>query len=197
MNQAMPPLTLSRNVPNAITAIRVALTVIIAWLLFREAQFQLAGILIILAAVTDWLDGYLARRLGQATLGGSLLDMMADQALFISSLQLAIRAGRFSPADGLMLANPYPYMVATLAGGVAVLAGILAYLWKRRRQVIEFPTPTPVAKVNFWFWLAPLILAILGIGPGWLLAGLMYAAVFSTIATFYSYLKKGGYVFTR
>jgi phosphatidylglycerophosphate synthase len=197
LNQVTPPLTLSRNVPNAITAIRVALTIIIAWLLYRETNFQLAGLLLILAALTDWLDGYLARRLAQASLGGSLLDMVADQALFISSLLLAVRAGRFSPAEGLLPANPYPYVIATLAGGVAVLAGILTYLWKRRHQAIEFPTPTKVAKVNFWFWLAPLMLAVLGVGPGWLLAGLMYAAILSTIATFFSYLKKGSYVFTR
>jgi hypothetical protein len=61
---------------------------------------------------------------------------------------------------------------------------------------MEFPTPTGIAKVNFWFWLAPLVIAVFGIGPDWLLAVLMYLAIISTILTFYSYLKKGSYVFT-
>jgi len=102
----------------------------------------------------------------------------------------------FSKTDGLMPWNPYPYAVLALAGGVAVLAGVGTYLWKRRSRAFEFPTPTGVAKVNFTFWLAPLVVAVLGIGPDWLLAVLMYLAIISTVLTFYSYLKKGSYVFT-
>jgi len=105
-------------------------------------------------------------------------------------------AGLFSRADHLMPLNPYPSAVLALAGGVAVFAGIGSYLWKRRSRAMEFPTPTGIAKVNFWFWLAPLVVAVFGIGPDWLLAALMYLAIISTILTFYSYLKKGSYVFT-
>jgi phosphatidylglycerophosphate synthase len=188
-------LKLSLNVPNAITALRVVMAVIIACLLFHR-EFLAAGILIIIAAATDGLDGLLARRLGQSSLGGSIFDMVADQLLFIPSLILAIIAGLFSRVDGLMPFNPYPYAVLALAGGVAVFAGIITYLWKRRSRAMEFPTPTGVAKVNFWFWLAPLVLAVFNIGPDWLLAGLMYLAIVSSIFTFYSYLKKGSYVFT-
>jgi energy-converting hydrogenase Eha subunit G len=86
--------------------------------------------------------------------------------------------------------------VLALAGGVAVFAGIGSYLWKRRSRAMEFPTPTGIAKVNFWFWLAPLVIAVFDIGPDWVLAVLMYLAIVSTILTFYSYLKKGSYVFT-
>ena len=92
--------------------------------------------------------------------------------------------------------NPYPYVVFALAGGVTVLAGVGTFIWKRRTRALEFPSPTGVAKLNFWFWLAPLVVAIFGIGPGWLLAVLMYLAIISTALSFYSYLKKGSYVFT-
>jgi len=190
-----PELKLSLNVPNVITAVRVVMAVIIAWLLW-QGQFLAAGILIVIAAATDGLDGLLARRLGQSSLGGSLFDMVADELLFMPSLILAIIAGLFSRTDGMMPFNPYPYAVLALAGGVAVFAGIGSYLWKRRSRAMEFPTPTGIAKVNFWFWLAPLVVAIFGIGPDWLLAALMYLAIVSTILTFYSYLKKGSYVFT-
>ncbi|MFC1945749.1 CDP-alcohol phosphatidyltransferase family protein [Chloroflexota bacterium] len=186
------------NVPNSITSVRVALAVLVAWLLFRggDSGILLAGILLVIAALTDWLDGFLARRLGQASLGGSLYDLVADEILFMPSLILAIYAGLFARADGLVPLNPYLYAVPALAGGVAVLAGIGTYLWKRRRRVFEFPTPTGIAKVNYWFWLAPLIVAIFKIGPDMLLAVLMYLAIISTVLTFYSYLKKGSYVFT-
>ena len=92
--------------------------------------------------------------------------------------------------------NPYPYVVFALAGGATVLVGVATFLWKRRSRDMEFPTPTGVAKANFWFWLAPLVVAIFGVGPGWLLAVLMYLAIISTALSFYSYLKKGSYVFT-
>ena len=188
-------LRLSLNVPNIITAVRVVLAGIIAWLLW-QGEFLAAGILILIAAATDGLDGLLARRLGQSSLGGSIFDMVADELLFMPSLILAIIAGLFSRTDHLMPFNPYPYAVLALAGGVAVFAGIGSYLWKSRSRNMEFPTPTGIAKVNFWFWLAPLVVAVFGIGPDWVLAVLMYLAIISTILTFYSYLKKGSYVFT-
>lgn len=186
------------NIPNTVTAVRVVLAIVIACLLFQggKSEILVAGILLIIAACTDWLDGFLARRLGQSNLVGSLFDLVADELLFMPSLILAITAGLFSRTDALMPLNPYPYAIPALAGGISVLAGVGIYLWKRRRRVIEFPTPTGIAKVNYWFWLAPLILAILGIGPDILLAILMYLAIISTVLTFYSYLKKGSYVFT-
>ena len=191
-------LKLSFNIPNAVTTVRVILAIVIAYLLYTggAARIMTAGILLIIAALTDWLDGFLARRFRQSSLGGSLFDLVADEILFMPALIFAISAGLFSRADGLMPWNPYLYAVPALAGGVAVLLGVGTYLWKRRNRSFEFPTPTGVAKVNFWFWMAPLIVAILGIGPNILLAILMYLAIISTILTFYSYLKKGSYVFT-
>ena len=189
---------LAFNVPNTITAVRVVMAIIIVWLLYAggETEIHTAGILLIIAALTDWLDGFLARKLGQSSLAGSLFDLVADEILFMPTLIMAIATGLFSRADALMPLNPYPYAVPALAGGVMVIAGVVIYLWKRRSRVFEFPTPTGIAKVNFWFWMAPLIIAILGIGPDILLAVMMYLAIISTVLTFYSYLKKGSYVFT-
>jgi phosphatidylglycerophosphate synthase len=190
-----PELSLELNVPNIVTTIRVVMAGFVVWLLL-QGEFLAAGILIVIAACTDGIDGLLARRLGQSSLFGSIFDMIADQLLFMPSLILATTTGLFSRVDNMMPFNPYPYVLLALAGGVAVFAGIGSYLWKRRTRSIEFPTPTGIAKVNFWFWLAPLIVAVFGIGPDWLLAALMYLAIVSTILTFYSYLKKGSYVFT-
>ena len=183
------------NIPNVITIIRVILSATVA-LLLLHGEFLIAGIIFVIASCTDGLDGFLARRLRQATLVGSLLDLIADQLLFMPNLIIAIIVGLFDRTNGLMPFTPYPYAIPALAGGIAVLSGVGTYLWKRRRRRILFPTPTGVAKVNFWFWLVPLILAVFQIGPDWLLAGFMYLAIISTILTFYSYLKKGGYVFT-
>jgi phosphatidylglycerophosphate synthase len=191
-------ITVKLNVPNVITSIRIFLTVIIVILLAfgSKDQILLAGILLIFAAITDYLDGNLARRMNQTSRFGSLYDMIADQFLFMPTLILAIVAGCFDRTEGLVLWNPYLYAVPALLGGVTALAGIVTYLIKRRKKDFEFPTPTKIAKLNYWFWLIPLIIAILNIGPDILLAILMYMALVSTILTFYSYLKKASYVFT-
>ena len=183
------------NIPNTVTTVRVVLSAVVAVLLLNS-QFLAAGIVLVIAACTDWLDGFLARKLNLSGLFGSLFDMVADELLFMPNLIIAIIMGLFSRVNGLMPFNPYPYAVPAVAGGAAVFSGIITYLLKRRRRHFEFPTPTGIAKVNFWFWLAPLILAIFRIGPDWLLATMMYLAIISTILTFYSYLKKGSYVFT-
>ncbi len=189
-------LKLTFNLPNTVTATRLVLSGIVAFLLL-QGHYIAAGIILVIAALSDWLDGFLARRRGEASLGGALFDLVADELLFMPNLIIAISAGLFSRADNLMPFNPYPYALPALLGGVMVLAGVAIYLWKRRRQTFEFPTPPLVAKVNFWFWLTPLIVAVFGFGPGWLLAVLMYLAIISTVLTIVSYLRKGGYVFTR
>jgi phosphatidylglycerophosphate synthase len=161
-----------------------------------DTQILTAGILLIVAAVTDFLDGNIARRMKQSSRFGSLYDMIADQLLFMPTLIIAIIAGLFDRTAGMVWWNPYLYAIPALIGGVTVIAGIAIYLIKRRKKDFEFPTPTMVAKTNYWFWIAPLALAILKLGPDLLLAILMYLALASTILTFYSYLKKGSYVFT-
>ena len=105
------------NVPNTITAIRVVMAVVIAWLLL-QGEFFAGGIVLVVAALTDWMDGFIARRLGQASLVGSLFDVVADELLFMPSLIIAVVAGLFSRVDGMMPLNPYLYAVPALAGGV-------------------------------------------------------------------------------
>ena len=93
--------------------------------------------------------------------------------------------------------NPYPYAVIVVAGDITVLAGVFIFMWKQRSRAIEFPTPTQIAKITYSVQMVTLVVGILGIGPDMLLAVLMYLAIIFTLLSFYSYLKKGSYVFTR
>jgi phosphatidylglycerophosphate synthase len=188
----------SMNVPNMLTTSRIVLAAVIVALmaLGTETLIITAGVLLILAAITDYLDGNLARRFKQTSVFGSLYDVVADEILFMPTLIMAVIAGRFGRTEELVWLNPYLYAVPALLGGVTVIVGVFIYLIKRRKKVFEFPTPTKIAKLNYWFWQIPLILAVLNIGPDLLLAIFMYAAFVSTLLSFYSYLKKGSYVFT-
>ena len=191
------PLSFSLNAPNAITVLRIILAVPIAFLLCHGGtrEILLAGILLSIAWATDWLDGFLARRLGQSSLLGGLLDLIADRVIMTPTLILAIAAGLWSRTDALMPLNPYPYAVIVIAGDLAILAGVFIFIRKRRTYAIEFPAPTQIARITYSLQMLTLLVGVLGIGPDMLLAVLMYVTIIFTLISFYSYLRKGAYVF--
>lgn len=84
------------NLPNSVTLTRIFLVpVLVVVLLTGVEDWQLWGlILVLLAAFTDWLDGYLARRRKQVTTLGKLLDPIADKLLisaaFISLVEMGL-----------------------------------------------------------------------------------------------------------
>jgi len=191
-------LPLRFNVPNAVTAVRIILAVVIAWLLIRAEITGIlwAGILLVIAWITDGLDGFLARRLEQSTLAGALFDLVADRVVMTPTLILSIGVGVWQRTASLMPFNPYPYAVIVIAADLTVLAGVFTFMWKRRNRVIEFPPPTQVARITYLIQMLTLVVGVLGIGPDMLLVALMYLTIISTLLASYSYLKKGGYVFT-
>ena len=71
------------NLPNAITLTRIALVVVFTAAVSVADRYSwgylAALVTFILAACTDWLDGYLARRLNQVTTFGKLIDPLADK----------------------------------------------------------------------------------------------------------------------
>ncbi len=191
-------LSLNFNVPNTVTAVRIVLVAVIVWLLIQgeAAGIMTAGILLIVAWATDGLDGFLARRLGQATLAGALFDLVADRLLMTPILILSIAEGLWQRTASLMPLNPYPYAVIVIAADLTVLACIFTFMWKRRNRVIEFPPPTQIARITYSVQMLTLVVGVLGIGPDTFFATLMYLTIIFTLLASYSYLKKGGYVFT-
>ncbi len=84
------------NLPNSLTILRI-LMVPIYVILFLEptaSRSIAAAVVFGLAALTDLLDGYLARRRGQVTQVGQLLDPIADKFLVISGLILLVQFQR-------------------------------------------------------------------------------------------------------
>ena len=76
------------NLPNAVTAARIAVTPLIAWLpLSPSSALRItAFVLFIVAAVTDYVDGRLARSRKEETDLGRLLDPLADKMLLVGTL---------------------------------------------------------------------------------------------------------------
>jgi CDP-diacylglycerol---glycerol-3-phosphate 3-phosphatidyltransferase len=82
------------NLPNSITMSRIVMIPLLLWILSPHFPLQgpdgeqeiLASILFILASITDGLDGYLARKRGQITTMGMLLDPLADKIMVTAAL---------------------------------------------------------------------------------------------------------------
>ena len=80
------------NLPNSITMSRIVMIPLLLWILSTHFPWQagaeqevLASLLFVLASITDGVDGYLARKRGQITTMGMLLDPLADKILVTSA----------------------------------------------------------------------------------------------------------------
>jgi CDP-diacylglycerol--glycerol-3-phosphate 3-phosphatidyltransferase len=73
------------NLPNLLTLSRIPLMFIIVWLMYQSwlGAATLAFWLFIAGAVSDWLDGYIARKRGITTVFGKLMDALADKIMVI------------------------------------------------------------------------------------------------------------------
>lgn len=80
------------NIPNLITILRVLLIPVFILLFYMPFNwsYYAASAVFTLAAVTDWLDGYLARRLQQSTPFGAFLDPVADKLMVAVALVLLV-----------------------------------------------------------------------------------------------------------
>ena len=80
------------NIPNALTTLRIVLIPVFVLVFYLPYQWSLMGsaMVFFLAGWTDWLDGYLARRLNQSTPLGAFLDPVADKLMVAIALCLLI-----------------------------------------------------------------------------------------------------------
>ena len=103
------------TLPNGVTAIRILAIPVILILLFTSGRlYQLITALFFLsAAITDTLDGYLARRRGMVTTLGKFLDPLADKLLIVTAL-IALIPARNIPA----------WMVIVIVGREIAVTGL-------------------------------------------------------------------------
>jgi len=71
------------TIPNAITLVRLLLLPVFLYLLFGLDNRAAASVMLGVLSSTDWVDGYLARRLGQVSEFGKVFDPTVDRLLFV------------------------------------------------------------------------------------------------------------------
>jgi cardiolipin synthase (CMP-forming) len=103
------------TVPNAITLVRLACIPLFLWLLFGTSRQTDAAVLLAVLGATDWVDGFVARRYGQVSTVGKILDPVADRVLVVTAVIAIMVYG----------AVPVWFGAATLAREVVVSAAVL------------------------------------------------------------------------
>ncbi len=145
-----PALTL----PNLLTASRLALAPVVVWHIMQADTWGAFG-WFVLAAVTDLLDGNLARWLDQKSVLGAWLDPIADKAMLLSTLLALAWTGSL----------PGWLAAVVVVRDAVVLGGAGAYRWLTGRLEVA-PTLSGKAATFAEFTLVSLILADLALGPG-------------------------------
>src|SRR5688572_32903224 len=159
------------NLPTALTLVRIVLVPLLVVVLLTEfaggrilgvSKGLLGAATFAIASLTDWLDGYLARRRRQVTWLGQILDPIADKLLtsaaFISLVQLNL-----APA----------WMVAIIIGREFAITGLRSLAYSRG---VNIPA-SRLGKIKMGSQVTAILLLIVGWGPIPALAPLGHAAL--------------------
>lgn len=179
-----------RRLPNILTTGRLLLAFVLFWAIGAE-RWPVALIVFIVAAITDWLDGYLARLYGSASPLGRMYDPLVDKVLIVGAFVFLLDVRSSSLAGG---AGWTPAMVVVLLAREFLVTGVRAYLEERgvafgadwlgkAKMVLQ---ASALAWILAAFWLAEI-----GMAPSWtafLRDGLNGLAVGLTAASGLHYL---------
>ena len=173
------------TIPNILTLLRIALIPVFVVVFYMPYHWSaLAGAVIFaLAGITDWVDGYLARKMGQSTKLGAFLDPVADKLMVAAALVLLVEAHATA-----LLAIP-AIVIISREITVSALREWMAELGKRASVAVSF-----VGKVKTTVQMIA-ITGLLANEPDmeywvvWLAYLLLYAATGLTLWSMMMYLK--------
>jgi CDP-diacylglycerol--glycerol-3-phosphate 3-phosphatidyltransferase len=121
------PLTKVFNLPNQLTSLRLLLSVVLFGLIAWEHYIS-SFVLFLIAAGTDWLDGYYARKYSQVTTLGRILDPFADKVIICGTfIFLVVAPG--------MIAGPWwglrAWMVVVIVGREILVTALRSFIEER------------------------------------------------------------------
>lgn len=110
----------SLNLPNLITLSRLGLSVILFWLIYVEGFWITAAVLFVVAAATDAIDGYIARKYGQVTTLGRILDPFVDKIIVCGAFVFLLEKKADSGVNS--------WMVMAVIGREMFVTGLRSFL---------------------------------------------------------------------
>lgn len=133
-----------KHLPMAATYSRILLSIVIVALLF--SQFKMVGwisaILFCLASLTDWLDGYWARKFNAESVMGKFMDPIADKLLVLPVLIMLLQLHRVDPFMVILLASRDIYiggLRSVAAANQIIIAAKPFGKWKTGFQMVAIP----------------------------------------------------------
>ena len=115
-----------RNLPNQLTSLRLLLSVVLFYLIASE-YYIASFVMFVIAAGTDWLDGYFARKYNQVTTLGRILDPFADKVIICGTL-IFLAATDGMRSNWRML---QPWMVVVIVGRELLVTALRSFLEER------------------------------------------------------------------
>ena len=174
------------NIPNILTSLRilfVPVLIVVFYFFPMEWRYLASAIVFAIAGGTDWLDGYLARKLGQLTPFGAFLDPVADKLLVAVALVLLVE----------LHASPILAIPAIVIVGREIVVSALRE-WMAEYSNMRSVAVSNLGKIKTAFQMISIVFLLAG-GPDLespvVLLGyvLLYAAAILTLWSMVQYLK--------
>jgi CDP-diacylglycerol--glycerol-3-phosphate 3-phosphatidyltransferase len=185
------------NIPNILTLLRISLIpifVLIFYLPF-EGHHLFSAIIFAIAAATDWLDGYLARKLKQVSPLGEFLDPVADKLIVAVALVLLVQS---YPKAWLAIASA---VIVSREIVISALREWMAELGKRQQVAVKglgkFKTAGQMVAITVLLSQDPAVTNSFSLFALWIGSILLYAAALLTLWSMVIYLKAAWQDLTR
>ena len=180
------------NAPNILTLLRIALIPVFVLVYFLPVSWANVGTagFFLLAALTDWLDGYLARRWNQSSAFGAFLDPVADKLMVATALIMIVANPKLHPP--LLSTSLFSVVVLVIIGreiAVSALREWMAEVGKRKSVAVsvvgKFKTGVQMVAILLLLYERPIV------GVSAFRAGelLLYVAALLTLWSMGVYLK--------
>ncbi len=176
------------NIPNTLTWTRIVLIPLFVGVFYFEKswvseqnQNLVATIVFVAAAVTDWLDGWLARKLNQMSAFGAFLDPVADKLMVAAALIILMQLGRLDAIIALIIIgreitiSALREWMAKIGQSQSIAVSFLGKL-KTAAQMVAIPMLLYHDRIG-------------GFDPHWLGTLLIYAAAALTLLSMGFYLE--------
>jgi CDP-diacylglycerol--glycerol-3-phosphate 3-phosphatidyltransferase len=185
------------NVPNILTTARFVLSIVVFVLIPLE-QYLAAMIVFIIAAGTDWIDGWWARKFQQVTKLGRIFDPFVDKIIICGTfIFLAAQAG----------SGVFPWMAVVIMGREMLVTAIRGFI---EQQGGDFSASTSgklkmvlqcaavvASLLALWHYHVPVTQPVLPIWLKWTLPALVWLALISTIWSGLEYIVAAARILGR
>ncbi len=176
------------NVPNVLTLLRILMIPLFVGVFYLPESLMssplrdfYATLIFVLAAVTDWLDGYFARRLNQTSAFGAFLDPVADKLMVAAALIVLVEFGRVGAVVALIIIG----REITISALREWMAGIGQGKGVAVAMIGKIKTAAQMIAIPFLLYSHP----VAGIDAKLLGTGLIYVAAFLTLLSMAYYLR--------